>query len=65
MSHATEVRSLEEFADDPAAMVREVRARRCPMIIAEDGQPGVVIIPAEMMPRQFKAMQAACELAEV
>jgi prevent-host-death family protein len=64
MSKATQVRTLKDLTENTARIVREVRARRRPVIIAEDGKPEVVIIPAEMM-RQFKAMQAACELAEV
>jgi hypothetical protein len=65
MTHPTEVRTLAELAENAEALVREAREQRRTLIIAEDGKPGVVIIPAELMPRKLKAMQAACELAEV
>lgn len=65
MEIKTDVRTLEDFEQDPSAFIRDVQIRHRPLIISTEGRPGVVIIPADMMKDKMTAMQAACELAEV
>ena len=65
MDLMTDVRTLEELEEDTSGLLRDVQDRRRPVIIAREGKPDVVIIPASIMKRRIKALEAACDLAEV
>ena len=65
MNLKQDVRTLDELQHNPAAVLQDIRRHHRPMIITQKGKPDMVIIPAAMMGKKLKAMQAACELAQV
>jgi prevent-host-death family protein len=65
MNIRQDVCSLEDLRRDPARVIRQVRANNRPMVVATNGKPDVVIIPAAVMKDKLTALSAVCELADV
>mgnify|MGYP003564782073 CR=1 FL=1 len=63
MDLASDVRTLEELKRNTSHVIRDLSRNRRPVIITRDGEPDMVIIPAEMMSRKLTALKATCELA--
>jgi prevent-host-death family protein len=59
-----DVRSIEDVEAAPRDVLANVHRTGRPMIITVDGQPDMVVLPAESLPTKLTAMRAAVEFAD-
>ena len=57
--------TLQDFVVDSENVIRDIQSNQRPVMVTSDGEPGVVIIPAEFMSTKFKALKAICDLSPV
>ena len=65
MDLAEDIRSIEDLVDTPREVLSVVHRTGRPLIITVDGQPDVIILPAERFSSKMTGMRAAVELAGV
>jgi len=58
-----DIRSIEDLVDAPREVLSTVHRTGRALIITVDGQPDVIVVPAESLPTKMTAMKAAVELA--
>lgn len=63
MDIQNDVCTLQDFVVDSENMIRDIHENRRPVMVTSDGEPSVVIIPAELMSTRFKALKAICDLS--
>jgi len=63
MDLVRDIRTLEELTRKPAKVLKDVRARRRPVMITADGEPEMLIIPAQLLKKKLTALKAVCDLA--
>ena len=63
MDLTEDIRSIEELARAPREVISTVHRTGRPLIITVDGQPDVIILPAETFSSKIMAMNVAVELA--
>ncbi len=65
MDISQDICSLDELKKNTKAVIQSVRDSNRPFMVTEQGKPGVIIIPANIMKSKLRALQAVCELSEV
>ena len=65
MDIQNDVCTLQDFVVDSENLIRDIQANQRPVMVTSDGEPGVVIIPAEFMSSKFNALKAICDLSSV
>lgn len=65
MDISRDIRTLDELTQDAPKVIRDLRTRRRPVIITKNGEPDMLIIPAQMMKKKLTALKAVCDLANV
>ena|GEM_PF-5263515 len=63
MDLVEDIRSIEDLAAAPREVLATVHRTHRPLIITVDGQPDVIVLPAETFSSKMTAMQTAVELA--
>jgi PHD/YefM family antitoxin component YafN of YafNO toxin-antitoxin module len=63
MNLIQDIRSIEDVETAPRAVLSAVHRTRRPLIVTVDGQPDVIVLPAESLSSKMTAMKAAVELA--
>lgn len=63
MDLKNDVCTLQDFALHSEDFIRDIQSNQRPIMVTANGKPGVVIIPAKLMPKQMKALEAICELS--
>lgn len=63
MNLIQDIRSIEDLEATPREVLSTVHHTGRPLIITVDGQPDVVILPAETLTTKMTAMKTAVELA--
>ena len=63
MDLVEDIRSIEDLVADPRGVLATVHRTHRPLIITVDGQPDVIVLPAETFSSKMTAMQTAVELA--
>jgi hypothetical protein len=58
-----DIRSIEEVEAAPRSVLSTVHRTRRPLIVTVDGEPDVIVLPAESLSSKMTAMKAAVELA--
>ncbi len=63
MDIQNDVRTLQEFVVDSESVIRDIQSNQRPVMVTSNGEPGVVIIPADFMSSKLKALKAICDLS--
>ena len=63
MNLMEDIRSIEDLEATPREVLSTVHRTGRPLIITVDGQPDVVVLPAETLSSKMTAMRVAVELA--